>query len=374
MCCCHWGAQTVTRPCSWVFTLKAGAALCLSMGSYHCKCEKPPWKGARRSSYYVVLFLMIGVLIFYIWFSRLLLPLTIWSVRNDTRTISPFHHLTSQFFVEYPHRYQFIVDQPNKCRQESPFLVVMIPVAPQNREARDIIRSTWGNETRVLGRLVSYYFLLGKSRIGNDTEPPDEQILLESRTHRDILQSDFLDSYKNLSIKTMVMLEWLSSHCLNSSYAMKIDSDTFLNVNNLISMVLYAPRHDYMTGLVARDAQVLRDPHSKWFLSSDVFAEPSYPPYALGLGYVFSMDLPKRILEASRHVKAVYIEDVYVGLCMKHAGVPLTDPPHNGLFVVNPPSYMSVCYLSSVIATLLQNSKEILYVWEVYKTQPQSDC
>ncbi len=36
---------------------------------------------------------------------------------------------------------------------------------------------------------------------------------------------DFLDCYKNLTIKTMVMLEWLDSYCSSASYAMKIDSD-----------------------------------------------------------------------------------------------------------------------------------------------------
>lgn len=200
------------------------------------------------------------------------------------------------------------------------------------------------------------------------------QILHESKEHHDILQSNFLDSYKNLTIKTMVMLEWLSSHCPNTSYAMKIDSDTFLNVRTLVRLLLKAPRHDYMTGLVVKGAQVLRDPNSKWFLPYDAFPEWSYPPYALGLGYVLSLDLTKRILDASKYVKAVYIEDVYVGLCMRHAGVPLTDPPHYGLFRVDMPHEVDACYFASVVATLLQDSEQILDVWKVYTTQPQSDC
>ncbi|MED6294891.1 hypothetical protein CHARACLAT_025751 [Characodon lateralis] len=157
------------------------------MESYHIKCEKAPWKGSRRWLYFAMLSLMMGVLIFYSWSSLALSPslgwredsLSSYSDGNKTtavESISP-HHLPSQFFVEYPHQYHFILDEPNRCRQESPFLVVIIPVAPQSREARDIIRSTWGKETQVFGQLVSYYFLLGKSRIGNDTEPLDEQVI-----------------------------------------------------------------------------------------------------------------------------------------------------------------------------------------------------
>ncbi|XP_014874261.1 beta-1,3-galactosyltransferase 5-like isoform X2 [Poecilia latipinna] len=326
------------------------------------KSEKSPWKRARRWLFYVMLSLMLGVLVLYSWFSSSWRPLLI--QRDDNKTA------VQTFYVEYPYQYHFILDEPNRCRQESPFVVVMIPVAPQSKEARDIIRSTWGRENWVLGQLISYYFLLGKSRIGNDAEPPDEQILNESKKHHDILQSNFLDSYKNLTIKTMVMLEWLTSHCPNTSYAMKIDSDTFLNVHNLVDMLLKAPRHDYMTGLVARGAAVLRDPTSKWFLSPNVFPEDSYPPYALGVGYVLSLDLPKRILEASKKVQAVYIEDVYMGLCMRHLGIQLTEPPRGGLFVINMPSERTGCYFASVIVSLLHNSEQILDAWKAYETQP----
>ena len=82
-------------------------------------------------------------------------------------------------------------------------------------------------------------------------------------------------------------------------------------------MLLAAPGESYMTGLVAPANVVFRDPRSKWFLPRDVFPEDYYPRYAMGLGYVMSMDLPPRLLEAARHVPAVYIEDVYLGLLMR---------------------------------------------------------
>lgn len=170
------------------------------------------------------------------------------------------------------------------------------------------------------------------------------------------------------------MFEWLSTHCPNTSYAMKVDSDIFLNTRNLVDMLLTAPRHLYLTGLVIRQAQVLRNPNSKWFLPVTAFPESIYPPYIMGLGYVFSLDLAKMILEASAHIKAVYIEDVYVGLCMRHLGIEPTGPPRGGLFVAERPYVTDSCYWASVITTLLQNSEQLLEVWKVYKTQAQSGC
>lgn len=170
------------------------------------------------------------------------------------------------------------------------------------------------------------------------------------------------------------MFEWLVSHCPNTLYAMKIDSDMFLNVHKLIDVLLNAPRHLYMTGMLARGAPALRDPNSKWFLPVSAFPESTYPPYALGLGYVFSMDLCKQILEASTHVKAVYIEDVYVGLCMRHAGIQPTDPPQGALFRANVPFVTDHCYWTSVITTILRDSDQLRDAWRTYQTPAQSGC
>ncbi|KAM7389009.1 hypothetical protein PAMP_023009 [Pampus punctatissimus] len=292
-----------------------------------------------------------------------------WS--NDTVIEVGSNSPTSEYFVAYPHQYHFILDEPNRCKQESPFLVLMIPVAPHNRKARDVIRSTWGKETTVLGRVISHYFLLGRSKVEDGSE---EQVLQESQKHHDILQCDFLDSYNNLTIKTMMMFEWLSNHCPNTTYAMKIDSDIFLNVQNLVSMLLKAPQLQYITGLMAESAAVVRDPNSKWFLPFSAFANPTYPSYVLGFGYVFSLDLPKKILEASKHVKAVYIEDVYVGLCMRHLKIGLTNPPKGYFFRATMPFPMTNCYWTSVITTILTNSQQLSDVWKIYQTQVQNGC
>ncbi|XP_067454702.1 beta-1,3-galactosyltransferase 2-like [Thunnus thynnus] len=346
------------------------------------KSEKTPWTRTRRWLCFLTLFLVIVTLVL-LCYSSSLEPLhiwihKIWSTKSyntqqhmtTNGSTSPAQPSTSEYFVAYPHQYHFILDEPDRCQQESPFLVLVIPVAPHNREARDVIRKTWCRETRVLGRVISHYFLLGRSKEGHGLEM---QVLQESQKNHDILQSDFLDTYNNLTIKTMVMFEWLSNHCPNTLYAMKIDSDMFLNVQKLVDMLLKAPQHLYMTGMLARGALVLRDHNSKWFLPYSAFPESTYPPYALGLGYVFSMDLPKKIVEASAHVKAIYIEDVYVGLCMRRLNIALTNPPNGGLFRAIMQKETR-CYWTSVITTILGSPKQLLDVWGAYQTQVQGGC
>ncbi|KAM9850226.1 beta-1,3-galactosyltransferase 1-like isoform 2-T2 [Aulostomus maculatus] len=339
------------------------------------KSKKTPWTRTRRCLGIFLLVIIMGiVLVFYISSLDRQWPSQIWTgswsnKANNIMNTSQAEPSVTEYFVTYPHKYNFIINEAQKCQQDSPFLVLMIPVEPHNKEARDIIRKTWGKETTVQGRVVGHYFLLGRSKEGNASE---EQVFQESQEHRDILQSDFLDSYNNLTIKTMLMFEWLSAHCPQTSYAMKIDTDIFLNVHNLVAMLSEAPRQRYLTGLVVRDAPVLRDHNSKWFLPTSAFPESTYPPYALGLGYVFSLDLCKLIVEASKDVKAVYIEDVYVGLCLRHLRIPVTDPPHGNLFRAARPYLLTKCFWTSVITTILQSSSQLSDIWETYQSTKSS--
>ncbi|XP_016396329.1 beta-1,3-galactosyltransferase 2 [Sinocyclocheilus rhinocerous] len=266
------------------------------------------------------------------------------------------------YCVAYPHKYNLVLNEPEKCQRENPFVVLMVPVAPSNSATRDAIRSTWGSERLVGDKTVSILFLLGLPT-SEERETLQQNLLRESEKYHDLIQSDFWDSYFNLTIKTMVMLEWLTVYCPNTSYAMKVDSDVFLNVKTLVSMLLSTPKQNYMTGLVARNAVVLRDPHSKWYLPKTVYEPPFYPPYALGLGYVFTLDLPEKLVKAAQRVKPVYIEDVFLGLCMTHLGIALTNPPDGSLFNVFPVEY-NRCRYSKLIATTTRSLRDQVEFWK----------
>ncbi|CAI5672122.1 beta-1,3-galactosyltransferase 1-like [Oreochromis niloticus] len=285
-------------------------------------------------------------------------------VKRETAVVAPYVS-PGPYLVEYPYEYSFIINEPQKCEQEKPFVVLMVPVAPNNRRDRDIIRSTWGNDRVVQDKVVTLFFLLGL-HTGPGAEQVQQQVLQESNKHHDLIQSNFVDCYKNLTIKTMVMLEWLTAHCSGASYAMKIDSDMFLNVHNLVTMLLNAQKTNYMTGLVVRSGTVLRDPHSKWYVPPDIYAPAVYPVYALGLGYIMSLDLPKKLTEGSRHVKALYIEDVYLGLLMQHLGISPTDPPNGDYFHVLPLAY-NRCHFSRIVATTTHPSTDHVHIWKDFK-------
>ncbi|XP_008404289.1 beta-1,3-galactosyltransferase 1-like isoform X3 [Poecilia reticulata] len=280
------------------------------------------------------------------------------------RTAAPYVS-PGPYLVEYPYEYHFTINEELKCKQEKPFVVLIVQVAPRNRAHRDVIRSSWGSEKLVNNQVVALFFLLGM-QTGDDAEQVHQQLLQESKEHQDLIQGDFVDCYKNLTIKTMVMLEWLNSCCSSAAYAMKIDSDMFLNVPNLVNLLLKAPRTNYMTGLVAHGGRVSRDPKSKFYVPVDLVSHRFYPPYALGLGYILSLDLTTKLIEASRHVRPLYIEDAYLGLCMRHLGISPTEPPNWNLFRVLPLKY-SRCAYSKVIATTVPENMDRVKTWKDFK-------
>ncbi|XP_062273011.1 beta-1,3-galactosyltransferase 2-like [Scomber scombrus] len=284
------------------------------------------------------------------------------SVVIQQETVKPYVS-PGPYYVEYPYKYHYIINEPKKCEEQKPFLVLMVPVAPHNVEHRKIVRSTWGGESNIEGKTVKLFFLLGM----HNGVGVQAQVLQESIEHHDLIQSNFVDCYKNLTIKTMVMLEWLDSYCSGASYAMKVDSDTFVNLPLLIRMLRNAPKEHYLTGLVTQNAQVLRDPTSKWFMPWSVYPDQHYPTYALGLGYVLSLDLPRKLIEASRDIKALYIEDVYLGLCMKKLNISPTNPPKWNYFNSDRYLHYNRCIFSKLIVCLTTEHADRLWLWKDYK-------
>lgn len=278
------------------------------------------------------------------------------------------------YHVAYPRNYTFILDDPPTCKNRTPFVVLMVPVPPSGKAAREAIRKTWGNEKRVLGQLVKTVFMLGLPA-GADAALQQEELRQEHQENRDLIQSDFLDSYHNLTIKTMMMLEWQAAHCVDASYVMKVDSDVFLHVQNLVRLLLdpSTARRNYMTGLVWWHSSVSRNPFNRFYMPRSVVPELEYPPYPLGMSYVMSLDLPGKILGVSPQIKPLFIEDVYLGMCLQRLGISPTDPPEEMMFLVDPFHPLSGCSLSKVIAVTTNSIGQMVTYWQRCR-QPDAKC
>ncbi|XP_051764128.1 beta-1,3-galactosyltransferase 2-like [Ctenopharyngodon idella] len=198
---------------------------------------------------------------------------------QKTATVAPTvtKHISLHYHIAHPLNYHFILDEPDKCSQWDPFLVLMVPVAPNQVAARNAIRSTWGNESTVQGKAVITLFLVGLTG-GSDSEKAQQQLEEESQQHRDLLQSNFVDSYFNLTIKTMVINDWIATNCPQATFSMKVDYDMYLNLENLMTL-LSAPITPRQWNV---DVEPARRQKKTSKVSEELYPELNYPMYLLG--------------------------------------------------------------------------------------------
>uniref|UniRef100_A0A8C4Y3W2 Hexosyltransferase n=1 Tax=Gopherus evgoodei TaxID=1825980 RepID=A0A8C4Y3W2_9SAUR len=186
----------------------------------------------------------------------------------------------------------------------------------------------------------------------------------ESTLHHDIIQQDFLDTYNNLTLKTLMGMEWVSRHCPNASYVMKADSDIFLNVGFLARELLQLqlpPKKDFMTGYIYRNTGPLRSKAYKWYVPREVYPNDTYPPYCGGPGYVLSGDLAKKVYGVAQTLRVINMEDVFMGLCLHKLGVSVTNSPW-GLFNLARLEYEK-CQFSKLVLVHHFGPTDLQRVW-----------
>lgn len=168
-------------------------------------------------------------------------------------------------------------------------------------------------------------FLVGKSL----DEKVNALIEIEAQQHNDVVIGDFLDTYRNLTYKTLLTLEWPDNHCQNAQYIMKTDEDCYINVISIIKWIKSHQELDKVKplylGRIHWDNTPSRENSSKFFVTKEEFMGDIYPPYAAGGGYVFTASLVPKLLQASKSLAVFPMEDAYFGSLMQRIGVKPTN-------------------------------------------------
>ncbi|XP_074785957.1 beta-1,3-galactosyltransferase 2-like [Athene noctua] len=268
----------------------------------------------------------------------------------------------------YPYPYRFLHNQPHKCRDRTPFLVLLVVTEPGDTAGRNAIRQTWGNENSVPGVSIVRLFLVGLHPVfAAELRPVLEE---ETLLHHDILQQDFLDTYNNLTLKTLMGLEWVSKHCPNASYVVKADRDVFLNLAYLVRQFLVPPKINFMTGYLYQNTAPLRNKGSKWYVPHEVYPNKTYPPYCGGPAYVLSGDLAPKIYGVAQTLPVINMEDVFMGICLHALGLGPTTSPWGvyNMFRLE----FEQCRFSRLVMVHHYQPQELLRIWPRFQETPST--
>ena len=232
----------------------------------------------------------------------------------------------------HKHQYKFLLNNQNICDKDT-FLVICVSTDPQHINMRNLIRQTWGSVKDYNGARIRVVFFMGERmlRTPKQTEYLSRELEMESERFQDIVKGNFVDSYRNLTFKSVMGLHWVHAHCRASRFIVKTDDDVFVNIFKLVHFLQEVQSgspnsiSNFLYGKVNRRIQPKRNNYSKWYTSEDDYSQQVFPPYCNGIGYVFSGDVAKKIYKASERVPYISIEDVYIGFCAKISKVIPTD-------------------------------------------------
>ncbi|XP_050389556.1 beta-1,3-galactosyltransferase 1-like [Patella vulgata] len=131
--------------------------------------------------------------------------------------------------------YKYLINEEEICKPfpGKIFLLIAIPSRTSEFEERQAVRQTWGS-LAVSNKEIRLVFMLGYR-----PEIHSHDLKTESEKYHDIIQEDFYDSYRNLSIKSEAILRFANTFCSGVKYVLKVDVDIFMNLPALIADLLY---------------------------------------------------------------------------------------------------------------------------------------
>lgn len=177
---------------------------------------------------------------------------------------------------------------------------------------------------------IERVFLLGmlNDDAKDRTHVSQEALLDESRRFGDILQGDFLDTYRNLTRKHLMGLQWATNNCKGVKYIMKMDDDIVVNIYGILEKLHSGVIEiDSLAGYGMRNMVPVREPANKWYASKMQYAGNIYPDFVSGWLYVASPEVADRLISyAESFRKYFWIDDVFVtGILRKDLNIKIQD-------------------------------------------------
>ncbi|XP_060074615.1 beta-1,3-galactosyltransferase 1-like [Ylistrum balloti] len=254
-------------------------------------------------------------------------------------------------------RLKYVIHEDDACSKggEEVFLFIAVSVSSSGFKQRSVIRNTWGSIVHNNNK-VKLLFFLGNP---NDTKI-QRAILNESEHYHDIVQDNFMDSYRNLTLKSIFILKWTSKFCVNTSYVLKADDDMFINVPYLINYLNSTEKRNAVIGQRIALSKPIRNKTSKWYTSEKMYRDKYYPYYTSGTSYVISGDILTKLYQSTFTEPFFWLEDVYItGLCRKRIKADIIDNWDFSCLYRAPRG----CVYKNVISGHKNSPEEITQIW-----------
>nr|XP_039262060.1 UDP-GlcNAc:betaGal beta-1,3-N-acetylglucosaminyltransferase 7-like [Styela clava] len=285
------------------------------------------------------------------------------------------------FFYSQKRDHNFIISHNDTCigntknseSKKDIFLLMAIKSMCKSRDRRKAIRRTWGNETyssEVLGVKVKLIFLLGAC----ENVKSQKELFGEDQQHFDILQWDFIDTFRNLTLKDCLYLQWFAKNCRHVPYIFKGDDDIFVNIGNILKFLKDLPVEKSDTifiGSKLEGSPRIVEPKSKYFVSSNLFSKNYYPAYLSGGGFLLSGKLAVKFFLQTLKTRIIPIDDAFLGILAESLGI---EPKNDRGFKSWGMRKVDPCRLSKIKTYHRASPKYLVKLWDDLLTVNMEKC
>lgn len=207
----------------------------------------------------------------------------------------------------------YLIPNGNGCKENNISSIIIVHSASQYSFRRTVIRKTWGNSSYLLQHGMKLLFFLGIPSLPHI----QHSINTESIINGDIVQGSFIDTYKNLTHKSVLVLRWISENCMHIKTVIKVDDDVFLNIPITHETVINFARHHILCDVHMKgdlESNVIHRYNSKWDVSILEFSNHLSYPFNFCAGYlvILHTELVKELYEVSKSTPFFWIDDVFV--------------------------------------------------------------
>ena len=237
---------------------------------------------------------------------------------NLTKLCDGMRQHRKEYFKKRPGQvnqfnHTFVIKAPNKCSPDVDMIVIVHTLheyvdrryAIRETWAKVVSQSMWPNFPHFKWR-VKVIFSLGMSR----DESWNSAIKREAEKYGDIIQGDFIDSYRNMTLKSLLDLKWITQYCPKAKYFLKSDDDMIINFPHLFNILSSMNFSNSIMGPLNVGSRTMRG--GKWRLTREEYPFYYLPIYESGSAYVISGDVVQSLYDSANYVPRIFIDDVYI--------------------------------------------------------------
>ncbi|WKY02938.1 hypothetical protein Q1695_016326 [Nippostrongylus brasiliensis] len=135
----------------------------------------------------------------------------------------------------------------------------------------------------------------------------------EAAKYNDLLQVDTIEHYHNITYKAQAWIQVLTSCTQTPQFIIKLDDDVMVDRTGVEYLVKrYGASKRVLGCRVLQHGTVVRNPSSKWYLSTYEYRGSDLGTYCQGMAYVFSGDHLRHMRENIPRVQFLWMDDWYV--------------------------------------------------------------